>query len=676
MLLKRIVASTLVGVLALSTVQTAFATDGNSISVGVNDIKIIAADTEADTIVAPGIEDLGVQLNDLYGEVGRSLNIDYMYVKMLHLIAGGKAVYADKRPNIYGELAVESLSAPFDIENAIQKYDVKAPWAICPDETVERPSKYYLPDAAYSVTSEVVKIMNRRYYADRGVMQEYFDELEKGVRTNVIFCEAVLEYIGSSQEAINSFYPAYEKMIYLKDRYENVLEANEDGTFSMKEKFKEILIANNISSEREINALSIILSFDSVLAASSNGTAVKSDFETPYIQNHTSRENMMLAAISIVGKVRYVWGGGHIGSGSIDGINPMWQVFFNQYGDEPGEAGYSDCIQPSRYWCPVHGSGSGGNACLMKSASSNSGLKYIEKRQDMSGLQDDELDKYADYLEANIDFKHGIADHRLDGLDCSGYASWVYNQISSNRVYDSGARAFISSGGLRTIPWGNQMLPGDVFSWGEHIVVNIGQVRAGSKVYVMSEASPNMVKFGVMYYGGAKQSDIDLAKKVAREANKLIGNLPDDEKTHVYNMENLGYIKDDAGNVTGRYAEIGRLRQSFIDENVVIPGYNKTIKDMTAQEIIQHTIDNLTIGYLAGAEDYEGEMFKLPEDILDKIEQYKLDQIEKVDTTEEEKTVIIVDTGVEVLINELSNTQAIIVEDGVDTNTDNISVAN
>lgn len=663
--MRRIVASTLIGVTLMgviqSTIQFAHAS-GNAGGAESNSVVIITSN-KADTIVAPGIEDLGVQLNDLYSEVGKNLNIDYLYVKILHLIAGGKAVYADKRPNIYGELTVESLSAPFEIEGAVQNYTAEAPWAICPDETIERPSKYYLPDAAYSVTSEVIKLMNKRYFVDRGSMQEYFDSLGKDVKTNVVFCEAVLEYIGASEKSINSFYPSYEKVRYMKDKYENVIEVNSQGVFTIKSPFKEVFIANNIVDERELDIISLILSFDSALAASSNPNGVKSDLDVPYIKNYTSRENMMIAAISIIGKVRYVWGGGHLGSGGIDGINPMWQAFFNQYGDESGEPGYGMCIKPRASWCPMHGQSSRENGCLFSSETNKSATEYILNRGDILPLIDSDLADYSAFLSESIDFTHGVVGHRLDGLDCSGYTSWLYNQITDQRVYDSGATAFISSGGLKRVPWGNKMLPGDVFSWGEHIVVIIGQVKNESKAYVMAEASPNMVKFGVVYYGGAHQSDINLARQIAIEANKLIGNLPDSEKTHVYNMSNLGYNRNSSGEVVSRYAEIGRLKQVFLDEESIITGYNKRIQDMTAQEIIQHTINSLDLYYLKGAEEYNGEIFKLPDTVLDKIEEYRIEQImrEKEESLVVDVEVnVIVDNGVETLINELSNTEVII----------------
>ena len=43
----------------------------------------------------------------------------------------------------------------------------------------------------------------------------------------------------------------------------------------------------------------------------------------PYKLNYTSRENLLLAATSLTGKVSYIWGGGHEGTSNIDGINQV-----------------------------------------------------------------------------------------------------------------------------------------------------------------------------------------------------------------------------------------------------------------------------------------------------------------------------------------------------------------
>ena len=77
------------------------------------------------------LDDLNTQLNDLYHTVGEYVGLDYKYVKMLHLIAGGKAVYAEKMPNINVDETVEYLSGPFDLPGVDIPYEVEAPFVRC-----------------------------------------------------------------------------------------------------------------------------------------------------------------------------------------------------------------------------------------------------------------------------------------------------------------------------------------------------------------------------------------------------------------------------------------------------------------------------------------------------------------------------------------------------------------
>ena len=557
------------------------------------------------------IEDLGVQLDGLYTEIGDKLNIDSIFVKILHILAGGKAIYDEKLPDIYSDITIESVKGSFDILGATCEYSSKADWILCSDETISRPSKYYVPDAAYSVATDIVKIMNRRYNCDRGVMQDYFDDLAIEVKTQILFCEAVLEYTGNDEETVNSLYKIYEKIIYDKEANENVIEVDESGNFYFKDKFLQIVKSNGITDDGAINNLAIIFSFDSKLAASKDLDEIQESYVYPYEYGYQSRENMMLAAMSVVGKVRYIWGGGHLLNEGIQGINPSWEAFCSMY--EEDEQGNLKCIKPSNSWCPVHGSVTDNeNGCLLKSDDITSIEEYVEYLNETVGTSVTfEVDKYSEIL-SGVDLVHGVSAHRLDGLDCSGFTSWLYTQVS-DKTFDSGARGFIGQAGIKSLKFGSNLLPGDVFSWGEHIVAIVGRVRDGSKSYVSVESTPNMVKFGVVYYAGASTADIAYGIQIANEANKLIGNLPEDESAHIYNMSACVYTADEDASEQEQswngYHEIGRLSAAFIDEKTVISEYGKTMSDMNAVEIIQHTIDNLPYRYLSGIETYTGEMF-------------------------------------------------------------------
>lgn len=634
MVLQRMISSLLIGLLMLNVLPIAYATDNLVVSVdGSTELSDIVLQNKQEEItsdennVTPKrLADLPTQLDRLYHDIGKNLNIDYIYVKILHLLSGGKAVYADQYPNIYSEVTVDSMTGPFEIAGASQNFALEAEWVLCPDEEIERPSKYYLPDAAYSTTSEVVKIMNKRYYADRGQMQEYFNALSSDVKTNIIFCESIMEYIGSSREAIESFYGNYEKILYEKEKNENVVEVMEDGTFKIKPKFREILTSNNISDERDLEVLALVLSFDSKLAISSDPDSIKEDYVLPYILDYTSRENMMLAAMSVVGKVRYVWGGGRGGTGTIDGINPSWQAFYDTYQSSEDGSDYDMCIQPSSSWCPIHGKIESENGCLLMADKAHNVEQYVETRKEIMDTAKMEGEKYSELLEqSSIDFDNGINTHRLDGLDCAGFTSWLFNQITDKREYDTGARYFISASGLKSIEYGSKMLPGDVVSWGKHIVFVVGPAVKGSSAYVIIESSPNMVKFGVIYYGGARYKDVEKAIRIASEANDLIGGIPLTEKTHIYNLDSLGF---DEAEENGRYIGIGRLNYSFVDENIVVNQYGKKIKDMSADEIIQYTIDNYNEQYISGLNSYTGSVFDITKFISKEVDRQIIEKNE------------------------------------------------
>lgn len=555
------------------------------------------------------VGDLKSQVEQLYRTVGEKLNIDYLYVKILHMIAGGKAVFADTMPDIYMDQTVSAMPGAFDLPGAEQDYDRLAPWAECADKTVVRPSGHYLPDAAYNVAADVVAIMNSRLTADRGSMQGYFDVLETGVKRQVLFCEAVLQYMGSPEEA-NRFFVAYLKLLDGKDSGENLLVSTASGV-AFKEKFRQILTDNGIAGEGSLRALSIIFSFDGCTAASAGAESVCTESVLPYELGLTSRENMMQAAMSLVGKCRYVWGGGHLGTGRIKGINPMWKIFSDSYGDEKGEDGYTKCIIPDGSWCPLHGSERDWDACLYSSKTSYSLEQYLEEREGVLDLSSVDVDALAAMLEPVVDFSEGMTSHRLDGLDCSGYTTWLFNQITSDRYrFDAGALAFIGQYGMKRLSSGNNLKPGDLFSWGDHIVVIVGALKPGSRAYVVLESGPSNVKFGVACNGSINTADALEALEVAQEANLLLGNMNEDEKTRRFSMY-LRYSGSSAGDPWKGYRAWGRLRQKFVDEETILEAYGKTITELTAREIIQHTMEQMPYQYISGMDSYEGSLFDL-----------------------------------------------------------------
>ena len=55
-------------------------------------------------------------------------------------------------------------------------------------------------------------------------MQIYFDALQDNVKKDIVFYESVLLYTGESEETVNKFYSAYEKIMYDKQENESIID--------------------------------------------------------------------------------------------------------------------------------------------------------------------------------------------------------------------------------------------------------------------------------------------------------------------------------------------------------------------------------------------------------------------------------------------------------------------
>jgi cell wall-associated NlpC family hydrolase len=608
MLYKRTLAALLVNMVLFSSVQITYAAEIDTTELVITEENIESAIID--------VEDTSVQIDELYEKVSENVGINKEFIQILHSLAGGKAVYADKKPNIYKEETITTLESPMNISGANTEYR-KAEFIECDDDKIERPSEYYLPDAVYSVSYDIYSIMTQRYYKNRGGVQEYFDALTDEAKQRIIFDEAVLIYTGEDEEVVDNFFKTYEKILYDKQNNENVIEKNESGQYIIKDKFLDIITDIGITDETRLNNLAIILSYDKDLAINDSIENIKDTYTTPYKLNYTSRENMMIAAMCLVGKVRYTWGGGHSGASNIDGISPVWELWNNLYDTEDG---IGNCIKPSGSWCPVHGYND--IDCTFQIGETIYSLdEYIENRVDLLETDEIKSDKYRELLE-KVDYTDGISIHTLDGLDCSGYASWLYNQITDKYEINSVAMSFVNQEGVKEIEFGSEMLPGDIVAWNDHMVVIIGKVANKSKAYVTVEQTTNVLKFGVIYYKGVKASDFTLAKEIATEANKLIGGIDtEQEEIHIYCMDNIGKYSEDVVDENGEvietvekeYKAIGRFSQQFIDQGIKVGEVNLPIEKMCAKDIIQYTLTKLPISYVKGYSLYEGDFFNKDE---------------------------------------------------------------
>ena len=570
--------------------------------------------------VSKGIKSLDEQVLGLFRDIAKELGIPVKFIQSTYLVAGCNIAYDTATPDIYNTLTSKSLGGAFDIQGASQDYDRIYYNAKLDNKSVERVGngRYYLPDAVYNVMYDIVEIMNSRRDIDRGDMQDYYDNLLPDVRENILYYEAMMQYAGFSEQSVNRLYNAYEKLVYSKDINEYIVEVK-DSTYQIKDKFRGIFKGYEIG---RTDLIAKMLSFDEILAKYSSIDALQMQVLAPYKIGYTSRQNMMQVALSVVGKVRYVWGGGHGGTSNINGISPIWLSFNELYEIADKD---SKSIQNSNTWCPVHGDC--GYACSM----GDNSIRTVEDYISLRGNLIKDTPSYKNFKTANLskifsnrnvantdNTGNGIkvSAHRVEGLDCSGYISWVYNQIDKSRVYDSNASNFVNSSNLREISFGDKLYAGDVIAWSSHICLVVGDIDNGGNVYVQVEQTPSKTRFGVAYYDGATQVQIDKAKQVAMEANKIIGNY--DGIISTYNINRLAnrvmISTDEDGEVyfesRGRL-KLGRLDKAYIDEEEIVGNYGKTMKDMTAGEIIQNALNNMPNEYKLGLNSYGGGIFSV-----------------------------------------------------------------
>lgn len=581
------------------------------------------------------------QIQELYKMISDEVGINTKYVKQLHKLCGDGANYENEYANIYENYTIEPIKTLTNNKNTVIQ---KAEFIQNMNNEIQRASNRYLPDVLYSISYDIASLMTQRYNYNRGGMKMYFDVLKDDVKQDILFYEAILLYCGENEETVNRFYNAYERIVFEKELNETIIYTLEDTDYYkyyIKDKYKKILNDSGIVNNEILDIIAKIMSNDDNIISIDSIHSTSNTLVIPYKPNYTSRENMMLAAFSLCGKSRYIWGGGHSGSSFIDGINPAWQWFESLYPKEPVDeqgtinTGFGTCIKESDRWCPLDNEENSDTTGEIVYSLED----YIELRKEAFG-EDIDIDDYKEIFE-DVNFEKGISIHSLDGFDCSGYAAWVYNQITDKYLISSTAKCFLSQNAVKEISLGEEMLPGDVFAWYSHIVIIVGKVDKNSKAYVTIEQTPNVLKFGVLYYENASAKDIALAKQIATEANTLIGNINCEyEKPHCYCIDTVKYyieepdfdnnedeyeisidenyedelteICDDTMELK-EYAVIGRFKDKFIDEDTIINEDGKRFKDLTAIEIIQYTLNKMPISYVNGYNRYDGELFNVDE---------------------------------------------------------------
>lgn len=563
---------------------------------------------------------LNEQIDTLIHDVSELCEVDESLVRETYQLAGGTALYLDRNPDIYLDETIHSAKAPMYLIGADTRYR-EIPKEEYSD--ISRTMSYYLPDAMYSVISDLKVLMDERLAFDRGDQQLYFNSLVDDVRKRLVYYEALLLYIGVDESKVNKLQSAYEFTITEKLASETVAVQTGD-TVVLKNEYSDIFSSVGLDSLQEQGYLAKLLANDKILTESEDMESLRDIFILPYTPNYPSRLNMMIASACLVGRVRYVWGGGHSGASYIDGINPIWIKFNDAYPEEH----INSCIKPGGTWCPLHGSISdeyhGGMVYSLD--------EYVESRAEAFDSSELLHDKYRDML-SSVNYSNGINAHTLDGLDCSGFASWLYNQVTDKYSINSTARDFTKQSGVVSLEFGDKLLPGDLFAWTRHIIVIVGQVSEGSKAYVTVESTPSILRYGVAYYSGASDSDIALGMQIAREANELIGGIS--IEPHCYNMNNVGYYstysefeeitvvegeevleeydhkeENEDGSITYYIAVEGsETQEQYIEVGRLDVEFEPSVEDYTAIDTLQEVLRHLTISYVEGYSTYTGDLF-------------------------------------------------------------------
>lgn len=535
------------------------------------------------------------QVEQAISEAASEYTLNIQDLKVIYRILDITPSYTDKAPNIYSDKSVYSLydGSAFEIESyyaCSSKYQGV-------EKEIPGDSKC-LADIIYSAA----KAFNDFKWANSGVNDVWLEDARVKYLT-----EEDKQYIRSSLDILDFIGHWEYKDRYCSD-YKAILDVLQAGNITTKAvyidnnrmaKLNSIVIeASGIdtSDEHYINILGNLLSGSEQFVTSN--TFIK-NYEEPTVPNiwgadsgqtelevqnkphfeylKTTRENMMIAAVSLVGRVRYVWAGGHGGGAQIAGANPLWQKFNDAYKSKE----ISGCIMSSSGNCPVHGRA----GCAYRGPSVSSVDEYVsswEKQMTKAGIEnplgDVTLDTmYSVFRERNSVSYYSYGDlpmHNLDGLDCSGFVSWLYNQIDPYDVKDCTSSSFANSDNVETIKYGSELYPGDAIGWDTHIVVIFG--KYADDCYITVEQTPDVLRFCACSMNGGSES-LEEAGEYADQLNVLAG-IDEDDKA----------IRRDLNDYGGRGLRISRLDRPFDDENTVIEQYGKTFKELTAQEIVEY----------------------------------------------------------------------------------------
>lgn len=536
---------------------------------------IMALGTTPNTGLYPNKENyMYEQVEGMILELSERFSMDAWQIRVIYRMLNLNPIYTDKAPNIYTDLSVNELYTG-------NKFQIISYQDIVKNKV--EPSNRRLADVMYSAVKafDTFEIKNTLENEDiiNDIEVKYLSEKDKHY---IKFALNILDFfdLKSHKETFCSDYKRITNIMVGGSNTTKLLysDRNKNAKFNSKAQAE---LFDETYSEEYINILANVLSGNDALI--NNGTFIDLNYsgvnssEYPYRYLYFSRENMMRAAISVVGKVRYVWGGGHLGGGQIAGINPLWERFNDIYHlEEQGR-----CIKPSGTWCPVH---SGGSNCAFYKPYVHTVEDYIsawkKQMQDagygniLYGINEEEI--YSLFRGRNTVSQYSsqsVELHRFDGLDCSGFASWLYNQVDASSVKDALAPYLVDCKGMREVSFGERLYPGDALGWDTHIVIVFGQYS--KDCYITVEQTPNELKFGACAFNNGT-AKLDEAGEYAKKLNKHFGVADDD--INKFNFNNYR---------SGRKFSIARSERKFLDEDRKISGYNRSFEDLNAQEILE-----------------------------------------------------------------------------------------
>lgn len=531
------------------------------------------------------------QVDEVISDASEEYELEEWKMSVLARELDIEPVYSDKSANVYTDLSCVELTdgSLFTVEN----YNNISRNSDGSDENLEGDRRNFV-DVVYSLAKGYKEFENSNVdnneYINNDTRIKYLTDEDKSY---VKFSLDALDFIGKG-EYKDKFCTDYKNIIDTVQENNlttKVIYVDNENNTKINGVIEDNVVRTEDTTDDYVNTLSNILSGSTqftnnvtfcknyeepTVPVVENSDGVEQNSQFRYLE--LTRRNMMVAATSLVGKVRYIWGGGHGGGAQIAGANPTWEKFNSAY----KEKGIDGCLESSSGSCPIHGN----SACAYRGPSVNTIEEYIsawDKQMSDAGFENaiDGIDAnkmYSVFRDRNTvsEYKsQSLGLHQLDGLDCSGFTCWVYNQVDSYDTKDTVAVSFVNTDDVKRIKLGDELYPGDAIGWDTHIVVVFG--KYADNCYIVVEQTPDVLRFGAVSVGSGSKY-LDEAGKYADELNAMAG---------IDTSENKA-VKRQLEKYSGRSLGIARLDRPFEDEGVEIPQYGKSFENLTAQEIVEY----------------------------------------------------------------------------------------